>query len=715
MKRFFFLLILLCAASVMPAQNRVNPVIPGIADAGVLRYAGKYYLGGVATYGDFFVSSDLVHWDERIHVFDLDNEWTRGTGAKNNQVHADDITFSGGLFHLLFSVNYWGDDRHIVHITHAISPSAEGPYHEVRSDQWFENRIDPMVFRDDDGRLYLYMVKFTDGNAIWAREMNQDFSFAGEAVGQFSSQPGTWETLDNRVAEGPFVIKYRGRYYMMYNANHTSPRYGHYRLGVCEASSPLAFGPGGKYSAPVLGTNMGWPGDEPDVVPEDKLETPGQPSIVRGPNGWEWWLVYMANLNGRRSQFIDRVHFTQNRLAVDGITGPHTPGYHPEPAKPKWQGTSPDELSLSDAFLLELTFRQHAQRPGVKLGNVLIELPDSMDPHASHVWRIEKNHQLLTCWIDDILVADHMPADIPSGSGVSWEGNASDYEPEYISYCEGWDEYGTHFSGWQGLTADGQGLLLPAAEVTKGSPMDDCEFSAMFSNATPDRGSYGIVLKSDDPRENIRFAIDAVRQVLSVDLCTKGRTKHSEYPLRVSKPHFPDIKYSDTYEQQYRFDADTYVSAISLPRTGATADPYAADLDIQNTTVSETGDVASLLQFQWLEGDTWRPLEYTEDAPYRAGWQTIRFDPVRTRAIRMLNRNPRQNHRSVYRIRTTRDFASATQLRINRDAGIIHVYVDDDEVAAIEHPRLGSARVGLWSDGAADVHVANTLCFPVYR
>ena len=62
-------------------QNRENPVIKRVADAGVLKYAGKYYLGGVATHGDFYVSSDLTHWDQRIHVFDLDNKWTHGTGA----------------------------------------------------------------------------------------------------------------------------------------------------------------------------------------------------------------------------------------------------------------------------------------------------------------------------------------------------------------------------------------------------------------------------------------------------------------------------------------------------------------------------------------------------------------------------------------------------------------------------------------------------------
>ena len=260
--RFITSILLLSVTFALHAQTYTNPVIEGVADGGAFKYAGKYYFGGVATYGDFFVSSDLVNWDKRIHVFDLDNDWTHGTGAKNNQVHANDMTYSGGLFHLLFSVNYWGRDRHAVHITHATSKSIEGPYEEVRKDQWFENRIDPMVFCDEDGKLYLYMVKFTDGNTIWGRPMNADFSFSGDAVQQFSSQQGTWETMDNRVAEGPFVVKYRGRYYMMYNANHTAAEYGNYRLGVCEADSPLAFNPGGKYPQPVVSPQT-------DILEED--------------------------------------------------------------------------------------------------------------------------------------------------------------------------------------------------------------------------------------------------------------------------------------------------------------------------------------------------------------------------------------------------------------------------------------------------------------
>ena len=136
--------------------------------------------------------------------------------------------------------------------------------------------------------------------------------------------------------------------------------------------------------------------------------------------------------------------------------------------------------------------------------------------------------------------------------------------------------------------------------------------------------------------------------------------------------------------------------------------------NISDATV-ETGDVASLLQFSWLKGDTWLPLEYNEIASGRPGWQTIQFsEPVCTRGLRMLNRNPKQNHRSVYRIRTIQDFAAATQLRICREGDNIHVYVNDNELATVVHSRLGSAKVGLWSDGAADVNVANTFFFPIY-
>lgn len=136
------------------AENIHNPVLPNVADAGVLKYNGKYYIGGVNTFGDFYVSEDLVNWEGPVHVVTMDNDWTKGTGAKNNQIHANDMLYHNGEFHLYWSVNYWGNDRHAVHIVHAQSGNVTGPYEEPEKRWWMDNRIDPKIFKDDDGQLW---------------------------------------------------------------------------------------------------------------------------------------------------------------------------------------------------------------------------------------------------------------------------------------------------------------------------------------------------------------------------------------------------------------------------------------------------------------------------------------------------------------------------------------------------------------------------------
>lgn len=475
---FFLLSFINCIAQ--SDSNINNPVLPGVADAGVIKFNGEYYIGGVFTKGSFYVSKDLVKWDGPVHVFSMDNKWTEGASADDSQIHANDIHYINGTFHMFWSVNYWGKDRNAIHVGHAISPNILGPFKEPVKDTWVDNRIDPELFIDDDGKLYLYMVKFTDGNTIWVRPMKDPSTFSGEPKYVFSSLPNTWETLDNRVEEGPWVIKYRGRYYMMYNANHTSPNWGNYALGVAEAGSPMDFNHGNKYPYPVVESNQialeasavdvlkyggkpigmfqytftqpgenwmnenfndaswltGKAGFGSTVIKnsttrkigtdwntskiwlrrpfnidksktgnlmlrinhdgatkvflngqlvyekadrayttwnldqkarslvkngenilavestagsrskyldvsifdmktekgDDILFSPGQPNILHGPNGFDWWLIYMANKNSdRRGQYIDRVQFFDKRMFVDGVTGSNTPGFHPAP------------------------------------------------------------------------------------------------------------------------------------------------------------------------------------------------------------------------------------------------------------------------------------------------------------------------------------------------------------------------------------------------
>jgi GH43 family beta-xylosidase len=465
----------------LTAQN--NPVIERVADAGAINFNGMYYLAGVSTNGGFYISDDLVHWKGPVHVFSMNNEWTSGRSAGDNQIHAADIHYWNGKFHFYWSVNYWGVKDMVVHIGHAVSDNILGPYSEPVKKNWFADRIDAELFIDDDSTFYFYTVKFTDGNTIWGQPMKDPWNLKGEPELLYTSLPGTWERFDNNVIEGPWVIKYRMKYYMMYNANHTSNRWGNYALGIAQSDKPLGFNSGNKYPQPVVQSNLtdnpeefryyfknsselfdNWlftfdnPGDgwinsdfvdsgwksgkkgfgnqvvqgssivrkqtdwnNEDIwvrktfsltpLPTDNLQllvyhsgptevyidgeivysnsganystvdlgkavigklragknlisihskisrrqahldldlvdpltgpgddilfNPGQPNIVRGPNGFEWWLIYFGIKNGGpRGQFVNRVTFHDRELTVDGPTGNKTPGYHPDPALP---------------------------------------------------------------------------------------------------------------------------------------------------------------------------------------------------------------------------------------------------------------------------------------------------------------------------------------------------------------------------------------------
>lgn len=319
------LILMLGPAPGVPAAP--NPVLApargNAADCGVMKFSGEYYIIGNMLAGDMFISRDLVHWGNRTHVFSMNNDWATGNASGDRNIHACDPSYYNGIFNLYWSVNR--GDLGIVQIGHAISDKPLGPYHEPERKHWFDSKIDAHLFRDDDGSFYFYSVKFTAGNVIWGQRMLDPATLTGEPRRLLSARPRTWELLDDRVNEGPFVFKYRGQYYLVYNANHTAK--GHYALGCAVADEPLNFKNAGKYPDPVVEKSYPAPGH--------RLTAPGQPTVVRGPNGLEYWLVYFLEVDGaRRQQAIDRVFFFDRQLYIDGPTSPATPGYHPVPSQP---------------------------------------------------------------------------------------------------------------------------------------------------------------------------------------------------------------------------------------------------------------------------------------------------------------------------------------------------------------------------------------------
>ena len=304
-----------------------NPVLVptrgNAADCGVMKFDGEYYIIGNSLAGDMFVSSDLVHWGNRTHVFSMHNDWTPGNTASDRNINACDLSYYNGVFNLYWSVDR--ADQGVVQIGHAVADHPFGPYREPVTEHWFASKIDAHLYRDDDGSLTFFSVKFDAGNQIWGQPAREASTLAGEPRLLLSATPRSWEQLDDRINEGPFVFKYRGQYYLIYNANHTAK--GHYALGCAVAAAPLAFRNAGKYPDPVV--------EKAFPAPGHRLTSPGQPSVVRGPNGFEWWLVYFLEVDGaRRQQAIDRVLFFDQRLYVDGPSSAASPGYHPVPSPP---------------------------------------------------------------------------------------------------------------------------------------------------------------------------------------------------------------------------------------------------------------------------------------------------------------------------------------------------------------------------------------------
>lgn len=299
-----------------------NPIsyIGSVNDCDVIKCNGEYYLSGNWLGGDMIRSRDLENWGNRTHIFSYTNTWHT---PKNGDldIHGTHLRYDNGVYHLYAHLDCVSPET--VSITHATSSTVLGPYSELTPPSPFAANIDAGTFMDEDGSFYFYDVWFNSGNQIRGRSMANLSSLSGSWNNLLFANGG-WEGT-TWINEAPKVFKYRGRYYMLYNAYETSDS--RYSIGCAEASSPLGFTNSGKYGAPVLTRVTPPSGGE--------INTIGQAWVVDGVNGFEKWLGYFAVAAGRRDQCIDRIHFFNKKLFVDGPTNRYSTGYHPGPAKPQ--------------------------------------------------------------------------------------------------------------------------------------------------------------------------------------------------------------------------------------------------------------------------------------------------------------------------------------------------------------------------------------------
>lgn len=126
----------------------------------------------------------------------------------------------------------------------ARSKSLFGPFEqeEVHPIDGSEKNIDPFIFKDDDGKHYLYHVRFDHGNYLWVAQFDlEKGKIDPQTLTKCFGQTEAWENTpsypSDPIMEGPTVIKLKNKYYLFYSANHFMNI--DYAMGYAIADSPM--------------------------------------------------------------------------------------------------------------------------------------------------------------------------------------------------------------------------------------------------------------------------------------------------------------------------------------------------------------------------------------------------------------------------------------------------------------------------------------------
>ena len=211
----FLTVVLFLTGFVSYAQPVVSDEIY-LADPAILRVGKTYYLyGTVEENADqgfkVYVSSDQKHWEDKgFAMKKFQSYGEKGFWAPQVLRYQDKLIMA-----------YVANER----IAIARSESPLGPFRQeiLQPLETGVKQIDPFIFVDEDGKVYLYHVRLQNGNRLFVGEMKKDLSgMIAETVKECLNASEDWENTAKAgwpVAEGPTVLKHKGIYYLFYTAN----------------------------------------------------------------------------------------------------------------------------------------------------------------------------------------------------------------------------------------------------------------------------------------------------------------------------------------------------------------------------------------------------------------------------------------------------------------------------------------------------------------
>jgi len=352
--------------------------VPLVTDQYTADPSAHVFNGKIYIYPSHDLGNDLSDdgsgdhfWMEDYHVFSMDKPGApvidhgealhiKDVPWAKEQMWAPDANEKNGKYYLYFPAK---DHDGIFRIGAAVSDSPTGPFKAEPEAIKGSYSIDPAVFKDDDGKVYMYagglwggqLEKWQTGKFVtgaprtepgtdgpqgdekaltpWVAEMADDmvsFKTAPHHIEILDENgaPLKANDLDRRYFEGPWLHKFNGKYYLSYSTGPT-----HY-LVYAEADNP--YGPF-VYKGRVLNPVIGW------TTHHSIVEYDGQ-----------WYLFYHdSTISGGHTQ-LRGIKYTKLDIAPDGTITTITP-YADEVEKlaaAKLMLAKSDINTVTDAFNL---------------------------------------------------------------------------------------------------------------------------------------------------------------------------------------------------------------------------------------------------------------------------------------------------------------------------------------------------------------------------
>lgn len=277
-----------------------NPAFPGwYADPEARIFDGKYWIYPTysapyeqQTFFDAFYSKDLIKWTKVNRILEAKNiSWA------HRALWAPSPIAQNGKYYYYFSANDIQNNSEVGGIGVAVSNKPEGPFVDVLGhpliDQFHNGAqpIDPHVFQDDDGSVYLYYGGWGHCNVV---KLNEDMI----SLAPFKDGEIYKEVTPKGYVEGPCMIKRDEKYYFMWSEG----GWGGPGYSVAYAMSDSPLGPFYRVGK-ILEKNL-----------DDIATGTGHHGTLYNSETDEWYIVYhrrpLTETDGNhRIVCIDRMHF----------------------------------------------------------------------------------------------------------------------------------------------------------------------------------------------------------------------------------------------------------------------------------------------------------------------------------------------------------------------------------------------------------------------